>query len=164
MRNCYKIQKCSSNLEVFHTFYRLMNCLIIYTFQTPTNALVHFCGTALSILDIIDDYQCIWIFVRVVVLNSRSMHPGLCFSYCHYFNLKPVYTVRHKKKKTNPIVQEPGGEGERQTDGRGACSDLSQHYKAQLDCFTQYMCMHIEIQTCSYPRSENVGPQRWTTS
>ena len=59
-----------------------------------------------------------------------------------------------KKNHTNPIAQEPrGGGGERQTVGCRTCSDLSQYYKAQLDCFTQYMCTHLEIQTIVYMNS-----------
>ena len=65
-----------------------------------------------------------------------------------------IYVVQHKKNKTNPIAQEPRGEGERQTDGCRTCSDLSQYYKSQLDCCTQYMCTHLEVQTRFYPRSE----------
>ena len=68
-----------------------------------------------------------------------------------------------QKKRANPIAQEPRGKGERQTNGRRTCSDLSQYYKAQFDCFTEHMCTQLEIQTCSYPRSENVGLQKWTS-
>jgi len=53
--------------------------------------------------------------------------------------------VRHKKEEINPIAWEQRVGGERQTDGYRTCSDLSQYYKAQLDCFTQYKWMHLKI-------------------
>jgi len=67
--------------------------------------------------------------------------------------------VRHKENETNPIAQEPRVEGERQTDSYRTCSNLSQCYKAQLNCFTQYKQTHLQILACSYPQSENVGLQ-----
>ena len=78
-------------------------------------------------------------------------------------SLKMNNTWSDTKNKTNPIAQEPRVEGERQTDGCRTCYDLLQYYKAQLDCFTQYVCTHLEVQTCSYPRLENVGLQKWTS-
>jgi len=68
--------------------------------------------------------------------------------------------VRHKKDETNPIAQEPRAGGERQTDGYKTCSDLSQCYKAQFDCFTQYKWTHLQTKACYYPWSENVGLQK----
>ena len=68
--------------------------------------------------------------------------------------------VRHKKDETNPIARDPRVGRERQTDGYRTCSDLSQCYKTQLDRFTQYKWTHLQIQTYSYTRSENVGLQK----
>jgi hypothetical protein len=52
----------------------------------------------------------------------------------------------------------------RQRDGYRACSNLSSWDNAQLHSFTQYELTHVQIQTFSYPWSENVGVQEWTAS
>jgi len=46
--------------------------------------------------------------------------------------------------ETNPTAREPRVGGERQTDSYRTCSDLSQHYKTQLNHFTQYKWTHLQ--------------------
>jgi len=67
------------------------------------------------------------------------------YIYTHTHTHTHTHEVQHQENETNSIAREPRVGGERQTDSYRTCSDLSQCYRAQLNRFTQYKWMHLQI-------------------